>query len=261
MMRGFGRIRNAVVDALSGPRIVFHHVPKCGGTSVARALRVRYAVSFGGFPTLPTIGAIEAAHPDFDEVERTRIVDQFREYLLLYYLFQDTRCVAGHVRFSNTAYDHFNDKYKFVTTLREPISMMISAYFYEKHLTDNIWNTPSDIEEYIEGPPGERIGAIYSNFFSGLPAGSDPRSPASIKRAKDNLRLFSAVGFVDDMTAFQQQLSNFVGLRLKIGHRNKSVASNADRSSTITQSIRSKINAVSSANIEIYDFAKRELRR
>ena len=32
---------------LSGNRIVFHHVPKCGGTSVGRALRLSYFLSQG----------------------------------------------------------------------------------------------------------------------------------------------------------------------------------------------------------------------
>jgi hypothetical protein len=34
-----------VLDRLTPQRVVFHHVPKCGGTSVGRALRKRYLLS------------------------------------------------------------------------------------------------------------------------------------------------------------------------------------------------------------------------
>jgi hypothetical protein len=114
MMPRFEQARKFTVDLLSGPRVVFHHVPKCGGTSIAQALRLRYAVSFAGFPTPPIYRAVMATEPAADEASRARLVDEFQERLLLYYLYSDSRCVAGHVRFSRIAYHLFSKTCKFV---------------------------------------------------------------------------------------------------------------------------------------------------
>lgn len=258
LMPRFEQSRKLLVDALSGPRIVFHHVPKCGGTSVAQALRVRYAISFGGFPTRPTYRAVEALHPEEDEMGATKLVDEFQHYSLLFYLYKDVRCVAGHVRFSSTAYEKFSDSYKFVTTLRDPIKLIESAFFYETKRTNHLWEVPKNIEAYIERPQAQLLGASYSYFFSGLPANSEPQSTESIELAKANLKLFDAVGFVDDMSSFQEQLRRNCGLRLRIGHANKSGASSAERS-VITPAVRKKIEKLCAANLEIYEFAKNEL--
>jgi hypothetical protein len=260
-MPRFAAVRKALVDALSGPRVVFHHVAKTAGSSVAQALRIRYAVSFAGFPSLPTYSAIQALHPADDEISITQKVDSFQEYALLYHMYNDTRCISGHVRFSNVAFEKFSSNYKFITTLRDPVELMISLFFFETRLAEPIWQVPSDIERYLEIPRVQLHGASYSYFYSGLPSDSDPRTPAAIERSKANLGLFSAVGFVDDMEGFQRQLRERIGLRLRIGHANKSKASSSERASIITPDIRRKIEAISAPNIEIYEFAKQKLAR
>jgi hypothetical protein len=64
------------------------------------------------------------------------------------------------------------------------------------------------------------------------------------------------VGFVDDTSGFQRQLTELLGVRLWIGHANRSKASQIERTA-LTQELRSRIQEISSANIEIYNFARR----
>lgn len=257
--RAFAWARNRLIEVVCGAPVVFHHVPKCGGTSIARKLRVHYALSFAGFPSEPTYAALESLHPGEDDNELPKRVIEFREIQLLYYLFCSYRCLSGHVRFSNVAFDKFSQSYKFITTLREPVNMLISSYFYDSKQINPRWKVEDDIESYLEGPRARIFGAIYSHFFSGLPHDNDPCTRESVDLAKENLSRFAAVGLVEDMAGFERKLREVLGIRLRIGHENRSRVSDAERREAITPVIRRKIEELSAPNIEIYEFAKRHL--
>lgn len=258
-MPRFARLRKAFVDALSGPRVVFHHVPKCGGTSVAQALRLRYAVSFAGFPSMPLYRTIGTLHPNVGSVRRAQLVDELQERFLFYYLYNGIRCVSGHVPFSNLAFEEFSSSYKFVTTLREPVSLMLSHYFFQSQRPADIWPATTDIDAYLETAEAREFGALYSYFFNGLPREADPRAQNAVESAKANLRRFDVIGFVDDMASFQRLLRERVGIGLRIGYANRSKASTSDRTSAVTPAARRKIADLNVINTEIYEFAKREL--
>ena len=245
-----------LTNATCGHRVVFHHVPKCGGTSVRRALRMRYALSYTGFGSDPVYRALEAMHPSDDRASISRRVTDYREIQLLHFLFADIRCIAGHVRFSNKAHELFSKEYKFVTTLRDPVSLMVSSFTYSTNIGIERWRATGDLEDYLETERAQDFGSLYSHFFSGLAHADDPNSTHSVERAKANLAKFSAVGLVEDMADFQQQLHAALGIRLRIGHTNRS---RVDRDEAVAPRLRAKIEEMSAPNIEIYEFAKSEL--
>lgn len=252
-------LRKSLVEAASGHRLVFHHVPKCGGTSIGKALRRRYAFSSARFRTVPTFRAMAALYPEDSPAVRARRVDDLWQQKLLYYLFSDIHCILGHVRFSAAAYERFSDRYRFVTTLREPRSLTVSHFFFQLNRVGDVWPPIQRIEDYLETDEARQMGSIFSYYFSGLPSAADPAAAASIERAKANLRRFAVVGFVDDMAGFNERLRGTLGVRLAIGHANRSSTPANERQSILTDSVRRKIEALNAANIEIYDFARREL--
>lgn len=261
-MSRLARIQNTLLDATCGHRVVFHHVPKCGGTSVQRALRARYLLSFRGFPSDPTYRAAETLHPDYDERAILMQVIDFREYQLLFYLHQDVRCIGGHVRFSEAAFNEFSDRYMFITILRDPVSLMISSYFFDKlhrRQINSRWQTNYDIETYLESPRGNLLSTVYSHFFSGLSMDKDPAYPESIEKAKKNIRRFTVVGFTDTMELFQKTLQDVLGVRIRIGHINKSAADRREHEAIVTADVRRKIEAQSGPSLEIYEFARSAL--
>ena len=260
MVSRLAKVRKAVVDVLSGPRIVFHHLPKCGGTSIQRALHLRYAASFAGFPSLQIQQTVDALNPGTDPMRRAQILQEFQTKLLLFNLYRDMRCIAGHVRFSETAHSIFSKQYTFITTLREPVSLMISRFFYQKYLASDVWRKYEDIDSYLESPEAHLFGSYFSYFFNSLPADADPRTPEAIAGAKENLRKFDVIGFVDDMEGFKRDVRDRTGIRLRIGVANRSKVDKATHESIITSEVREKIAQLSSTNTEIYDFARRELR-
>jgi hypothetical protein len=80
-----------------------------------------------------------------------------------------------------------------------------------------------------------------------------------IERAKANLGRFTVVGLVDNMANFELRLRDTLGIRLRIGHRNKARVGDAERVRVVTDDVRRKIEALSTVNLEIYDYARRHL--
>lgn len=254
------KIETKISDLICGNPVVFHHVPKCGGTSVTRALMYRYPTSFVSMKAaMPLYNALEALHPDESIDGMAYRSDELRERLLLLHLFRGVRCIWGHVKYSATAHQLFGGKYKFITTLREPVSLYISTLFWNITSRQARWKIDEDIEAFLETPRARVFGSIYSGFFSGLPAQVDPAAPEAIEAAKTNLRGFAVVGLVEDMTGFERQLRAALAVRLSIGRHNVARVSNSERSRAVTPAVRRRIEELCAVNIEIYEFARREL--
>ena len=259
MMSQFKTIRKNALDVLCGNRVVFHHVPKCGGTSVYRSLRLRYALSFSTFDIALIYRAVEKIHPEFDEEAVRDESVRIREIQLLCSMYNDVRCIAGHVPFSDAAFDEFRGQYRFITTLREPISLYISTFLWNVNASEDRWQIQGSAEEFLETPRARVFGEIYARFFSGLSMGSDESIGPMIARAKENLAKFSAVGLTEDMAGFGRRLRDVLGIRISIGHENKSRVTKFERERMITPEIRRRIEELSAPNIEIYEFAKANL--
>jgi hypothetical protein len=254
------RIETRISDLICGNPVVFHHVPKCGGTSVTRALMFRYPTSFVSMKAaMPLYRALESLHPDETEEEIATRSDDLRERLLLLHLYRGVRCIWGHVRYSPTAHRLFADKYRFITTLREPVSLYISTLFWNTSARHDRWKIDGDIEAFLETPRARLFGSLYAAFFAGLPHDADPTDPASVAAAKANLRGFSVVGLVEDMPSFERQLRAALGVRLSIGRHNVARVSSGERTRAVTPAVRRRIEELCAVNTEIYDFARSEL--
>ena len=243
-----------VADKLSGKRVVFHHLPRCGGTSVARALRMRYFLSqtsINAACSYETIKRLGFCNSKSEIIMKTK---DFREMLLFYYLHSDIHWINGHVRFSIAAYEDFNTIYKFVTVLREPVSRFISDYFgnYGKQKYSG---TELSIREYLECYEGKMQSNCYSEYFSGLPINSEFGTTLAIDKAKENLDKLDLVGFTNNLDLFANKISSLLGVKVKIGHENTGKVLKNARNMTITPEIKEKITEVCKGDIEIYDYA------
>ncbi len=256
------RLETRISDLVCGNPVVFHHVPKCGGTSVTRALMFRYPTSFVSMKAaMPLYNTLETLHPHESAEQVAERSDELRERLLLLHLFRGVRCIWGHVRFSPTAHRLFADKYRFITTLREPVSLYISTLFWNRTSRQERWKIDEDIEAFLETPRARIFGSLYSAFFAGLPPETDAADPAAVAAAKANLRNFSVVGLVEDMPGFERQLRRELNVRLSIGRHNVARVSSSERSRAVTPAVRRRIEELCAVNTEIYDFARGELAR
>ena len=249
-------LKKNVEDLVCGNNVVFHHVPKCGGTSVYRALRIRYAISFAQADLASNYAAVEALYPakspEWIQSESVRL----REIELLGQMYKGTKCIAGHFPFSPTAFGIFHDKYKFITVLREPVAFFMSFYHWNIKAKQQRWRIDDTLEAFLETPRARVFGEFYARFLGGNPTADDMPIEQAAEQAKNNLSKFSAIGFTDDMDSFSRRLADILGVRIRIGHENKSAVGSADRAEEMPPHIRQKIERVSESNFEIYDFCK-----
>ena len=245
--------REWLTDRVSPERVVFHHVPKCGGTSVARKLRMRYLISQETVIPISSYRAVEAFSGDAD---RRRIFDdarRFRQQMMLYHMYEDVRCISAHVRFSTIAHDLFRSRYKFFTVLRHPVARFISHYFYSYGRADQGQITES-LEDFIETPRGKRFGAYYPYFFSDLEV-EDYSDPEVLAAAVENLSRFDLVGVLEQQEELEEAVSKLLGFRFRMGHENRGSTSKKKRDQTISTAVRARIEELCQPSMEIYELA------
>jgi hypothetical protein len=247
------QLRSAAVERLHPQRVVFHHVPKCGGTSVGRALRKRYLLSQGSVDPEASFRALEAFSGGGDR--ETLLVDvlDLREQMLLYYLYEDVHCISAHVRFSRPAYERFRSTYKFVTILREPVSRFLSHYTWSYGKPQAHARIEEPFREFLATERAKRLGATYVEFFCGLPKSADIRSPEAIEAAVTNLARFDVVGRLDDLPGFEQQINQALGLRLKVGHENRATRRTAASEAMTDPELKAQIQALCAPDIAVWD--------
>ena len=141
--------RSRIISNTMGNYVVFHHVPKCGGTSVARALRMKYILSQVTIKPEQTYRSLEAFSAEPDREKLLVDVLDLREQMLLYWLYDDVRCISAHVRYSEHAYREFSDRYKFITTLREPVDRFISHFFWVKGHPNSHSYISAELDEFL----------------------------------------------------------------------------------------------------------------
>lgn len=246
-------LRGRLLDRVLPQRFVFHHVPKCGGTSVGRALRKRYLLSQA---TIHPEASFQAfmAFTGRNDTERMLVdVLDLREQMLLYLMFSDIRCISAHVRFSETARACFGERYKFVTVLREPVSRFVSHYNWSHGRPGAHAAIDEGFDAFLGSPRAERMGASYVEYFAGLPKGADLRTQAGVERAIANLRRFDVVGRLDDIDGFRRDLRQALGVRVRIRHENRATQQDgAVRQNALTPAQRRKVEALCAPDIEIW---------
>jgi len=260
-------ISNNLVHGCLKEKILFMHIQKCGGTSIAHAIRSCYrTISISDdrhFHRFNSPAATIAANKITSHVNQCDFpltttgedaqLSKYRENLLLYYMCQENiSYIAGPFGFSNIVYQNFSNQYAFITVLRDPVKRWISGYFFNKY---NNKDTNFDIEitEYIGSEQALKKGSIYVERIGGINKEEDYRSEQAIARAKENLHKFRIVGCLEYQEDFIRQFEEQFRRRLKIRRLNKSPKSKSYQNTIITKEIEEKIREICKPDIEIYE--------
>jgi hypothetical protein len=243
-------LHRRATDQFCGNRLVFHHVPKCGGTSIGQCVRRAYILSQGTVTPVESEQAFQLVQKARDT--KLRHVSELREMMLLYMLYSDIRCVSAHIHFSTVAFENFCDRYAFVTMLRDPVERFVSHYLFNHNRPHDRKHIPESFEEYVCSERAKRMGSFYARYFSGDPP-PERFSAGQIDAAIKNLRRMNLVGFLDEVGRFQAGLEQLTGRRLRIGKENVGGRTSGAREEIMSGQLRKKVIECCSVDLEIWN--------
>lgn len=215
-----------------GPKIVFTHIPKCGGTAVDHAI-ARKTGRFGrekiDYEAARRAGLMIAERT----ITESGLKDDLRylQYLLCYQLNCGWPLVSGHLPVNREILDEYTPGYRFVTLLRDPAARWKSNYLYNKQLSNHdatvspSRNYPGAIEDefaaIVSSVQGFLMGSLASAMLTGIYPDSAARAMELSRAAQANLERFAVVGTLDRMDQFAADLSALLGTPVSIKRENE----------------------------------------
>ncbi|MGJ3230763.1 MAG: sulfotransferase family 2 domain-containing protein [Oceanicaulis sp.] len=242
----------ALVTRTAPTPVVFHHVPKCGGTSVGRALRSRYLLSQATVTPEESFQAFERYTGRTDREAMLVDVIALRQQMMLYHLLHGVRCVSAHVPYASAMRDVSSLDYRFITILREPVERFISHYFWSHGKLGAHGRIEETLEAFLDTPRARRLGAAYVEFFCGDPMRDDLHAPEAIENAVANLRQFDVVGRLDDLPAFERHLKGALGVRVRIGRENRARDPGRSGRAEIAPELRARIETLCAPDLAVW---------
>ena len=220
-MSGSANVARKIKERLYSERVMFVHVPKCGGTSLSHMLRARYALSYAKIDEAASATACAGADKN--------AWFGFKRGLAGYYAAKGAHFVQGHFCVDRAFIDAHAERYRIITVLREPVDRFVSHYHFDKRYN----RMPFD--EFADSTHGVTEGRVLCHFFGELPwdAPPDPaRADASVATALTNLGALAVVGLVENPERMDADFERAVGFKPSVPVRN--VGKTRQRSAGLT---------------------------
>lgn len=237
---------------------VFMHVPKCGGTSVSEALYATVPLHRKiGILDSPSIrSALAIQHTDRDDLSfhdegpNAQQITDFRESLLLMHMCHRATLIHGHFLFSDRAWQHFGDRYSYVTILRDPVARTISNY----RMDLRTGSFQGDFDAYLDSDHGRRQALHKLRYFSGMATVTPDQEAMAMDLARRNMARFALIGFLEDLDGFARDFGTIFGVRPWIPHYN---SAGEDKPFRMTDDQRQRLEALCAPDIELFAHARR----
>lgn len=214
------RVKDLIDPPLRDTRIVYLHIPKCGGTSIRAALDGCFkpwrATQRGRVLHLDELAAREATSAGRIPYGGTR------RALLAYHLATtDARLVHGHYRYSRTVFERHRSTWSFITVLRYPVERWFSHYYFNvAHTTDNEYQITSSLEDHVQTERAALDGTELVRSFADLDDPNDSRANEAVERAIANLRDLDIVGTLEDLPGLNEAFRSLFDYPLDIPYLN-----------------------------------------
>ena len=227
---------------MPAPRLIYFHVPKCGGSTFGAALRLQY------FWSQATIGQqiTRPPGPEGQAQRKTRMEQDYdqRAGVLQRLVDHRVRCISAHVRYEAAFMDSTAQDYLRVKLLRDPVERFVSHYAYLQRRHPDP-ERPSTLAGFLHTEDARRLGRQYLFYFGG--------AHANVGQAIDALRGFDLVGDLGQGQRFRADLNRMAGPLPNLGARNQAPAGAA-----IPADLRQQIEKLCREDRAIYDAVVRE---
>lgn len=225
------------------PLVLYLHIPKAGGTTLGEFIYSQCKNEDAADEGLIRNGVFFTPDGFFRESE-SMTAAQLKSILLR----NDLRAVMGHFAFG--LHNFIERPYHYITTLREPVSRVISLYHYLE------LEGKMSLEDFGNACPYREIDNDQTRRIAGVNPDIGKCSESDLEMAKENLRKdFAVVGTTE---RFDETL---VLLKQKLNWK-RDVASYPKNVNTkkTQQASAAAINAIRKHNLldtELYDYANR----
>lgn len=204
------------------PKIIYIHVPKCGGSSFGAALRLRFLLSQS-------------------TIDLTQSYAQ-RQTQLHQLITRRIRMIAGHVQYNPHLHAYAARDYAYVTLLRDPVERFVSHYNYVQRHHPDPQRAPT-LDRFVDTPDAVRLGTQYLFYFAGPPKSGQN----AITQAISNLGRFTVVGNLAEPDRFADRLRNLIGTPLPRWRRNT-----APNPTQVPSHLRARIEELCAPDIRIF---------
>ena len=222
-------------------KILFDHVPKCGGNTLGRWLSSHYKID--------QIYAISGT----PHIETAKYINMPKEMRKNYYY------IWGHE--AHQLLNYLPNPYILITILRDPVDRIVSYYYWAKrdpghYLYEAITKNNMDLTEFSTSGLSSELSNYYTSHFSNMPPGTVRSCPEeALETAKNNLARYEHIGFTHNLNAFIASISKsldltnpYDGIQLNKTFGRKSL-------DNITQQERECIAESNKIDIELYTYA------
>ena len=252
-----GRIQRMLLGRTLKHRCCFMHVPKCGGTSLTQALAATIPMDqhVGNIEAISSRRAVSLIEADTDSYSlyyedgpNSADLFAFREQLLIYLMSRKMTLITGHFLFSERAYRHFGDEYKYVSMLRDPVDRIVSNYTSALQ----VGYIDMDFDSYLESDVARRHALLNLRYFSGCPEIPRGEENNYLDRAREVIGRFSLVGFLDDLSGFERRYADVFGERLRVRKYNEAKRPKP----SLSRKQIAKVEEISTPDLELHEYAR-----
>ncbi len=232
------------LDKSKPRKILFDHLPKCGGSSLNKYLKSNYSG------------------------KKTFIIDSKNPHksLSLFKLKQEGDrhaydLVTGHL--GNHLLEYVDPESIKITVLRDPIERIVSHYYYAKNRPDHylhevILSNNLELLDYARYEISNELNNWYTTHFSGLTHAEAMKNPeVAVKLALKTLtKKFTLVGFLDDLSSFVHVLEKKAQLPRSFENKRVNITQNRPEINEVSSSVLRNLSVANSLDVEVYKRTK-----
>jgi len=229
-------------------RVVFIHIPKCAGKSVAAAIH-----NAMGSLLEPWINsrharlAVNSVLPDKVTSEKVEATARYRNYLLAYFLHSGRKLIYGHLPVNRQLVTEFSQEAAFVTVLRDPVARWKSHYIYDRisnpdpSMLPYRRNSGCDLEKELDAvlasDRGLQLAYVPTMMLTGRFPVSRSEAETLSRVIMETLKDFAVVGFTDDLPSFASSFERATGVKIHIPRKNITASQATDENGALYKNL------------------------